>query len=864
MAIDKINPNRAVGERALDPSITREEEASTKPKVDGQNAANTDDMKPAEQAAWLDKSTPLAAPDIKLARAALPVSQAEATSNATHARELFAPLAELLVPPEVAPAEAFALPASEQRFAAAGVELLQTSLQGAVWMKRVIDEERVFSSLANQDVRAEFSRAVALAEVSTNRKKETLTTLNPSIPSDRLLVLRRHAESIARAYFQAPSKTTLALPAETSNGEDPDPITLAIALAHELPEGVLADLPLEMPSPSLVAEEQAMMSLSAPVGGVADEVFAASSTDVIALATMVMMEGAKQQETQLRDMLRELDGQNRDKAKLRQLKSQAQQDRASIDAALRYEFHSLQAEEKVHASVKYEDYAGWRSIAYSGVMRNADGTVYLPSASLLAPPSNLPEWLRRGDAKARSKEVPPAPDNMTLGHQYGLSPQLIQQLRELHRVQLEQGVKVASFTEWLNYPVSLSTVTYQEEVAVNEAAVSKFIDIEKRDLTRTFPYPDEIKGKVLQPHQELMTEYAELLATREVFPELVSAERVEKLRIDLQKLTHYDEKFAPEDAEATVRWRDETLAEQVNEYKQALRLEKQRMATPANYTANIEKCVFHDASGDLNKAAALDKGNWLEVGRHLSNSNNYDKNASPNWSHPSPSDMQISMGAGGSPRLVASRKVEVGMVNPLDRSTRSWTITYDYNAPKDSDLAVLSKLARYTKTADDEKRSLASSGPPFIAGRWPAEFQMTNLGESKNAAKSEERNTTVKEVSAILDLVATTAKNTQIRSSGYPSISTQVQAPPVSNARGVGAQMLDALSSQLRERGTFAMYEARMKEIDDQLDSLGELSEMSQLRLQRYMDARAKMFDTLSNMLKNQANLSRTLTENVK
>lgn len=864
MAIDKINPNRAVSESALDPSTTRAEKGSTKPRVDGDNAAKTEDTKPAEQAAWLDKSRPLTSPDSKLARATLLVSEVEATRNAAHARELFAPLTELLTRPEVAPAEAFAIPASDHLFAPAGVELLQTSLQGAVWIKQAIDEERGLANLTKQEVRADFSRAVALVAVSTNRKLETLTTLSPSIPRERLLVLRRNAESMARAFLQAPSKPVLLLPSETANSDDPDPIALALALAQDLPEGGLADLPVEMPSPSLVAEEQAMMSLSAPIESVADEVFASSSGDVIALATMVMMEGAKQQETQLRDMLRELDGQNRDKAKLRQLKSQAQQDRASIDAALHREFHSLQGQQKVHASVKYEDYAGWRSIAYSGVMRDADGTAYLPSASLLAPPSNIPEWLRRGDASALAKEAPPEPDNMTLSERYGLSPQLIAQLRELHRVQTEQGVKVASFTEWLNYPVSLTTVTYQEEVATNEAAVSTFINLQKRDLTRTFPYPDEIKGRVSQPLQELMIEYAELLATREVFPELVSAERIEKLRIDLQKLTHYSEKFALEDADATIQWRDDTLAKQVNEYKQALRLEKQRMANPANYTANIEKCVFHDASGDLNKSAALEKGNWLEVGRHLSTSNNYDKNASPNWSHPNPSDIQMSMGAGGTPRLVASRKVEVGMVSPLDRSTKSWTIAYDYQAPKDSDLAVLGKLARYTNTADHQKHSLASSGPTFTAGRWPAEFQVTNIGESKNAALSEQRSTAVKEVSARLDLVAATAKNTQNRSSSYPSVNTQTQASPVSNSLDLGAQMLSALSSQLRERGTFAMYETRLKEIDDQLDALGELSEMSQLRLQRYMDARAKMYDTLSHMLKNQASLSRSLTENVK
>jgi hypothetical protein len=68
----------------------------------------------------------------------------------------------------------------------------------------------------------------------------------------------------------------------------------------------------------------------------------------------------------------------------------------------------------------------------------------------------------------------------------------------------------------------------------------------------------------------------------------------------------------------------------------------------------------------------------------------------------------------------------------------------------------------------------------------------------------------------------------------------------------------------LDQRGNIESLAAKMDEIKDKLDTLGGFTETEQIRLQAQMERRAKMFETLSNILKGLAAVDKTIRDNTK
>jgi hypothetical protein len=68
----------------------------------------------------------------------------------------------------------------------------------------------------------------------------------------------------------------------------------------------------------------------------------------------------------------------------------------------------------------------------------------------------------------------------------------------------------------------------------------------------------------------------------------------------------------------------------------------------------------------------------------------------------------------------------------------------------------------------------------------------------------------------------------------------------------------------LDQTGNLAAFQAQLDSIQDKLDSLNSLTDIDQMKVQSMMDERSKMLETLSNMLKSDADLSKTLRDNLK
>jgi hypothetical protein len=76
---------------------------------------------------------------------------------------------------------------------------------------------------------------------------------------------------------------------------------------------------------------------------------------------------------------------------------------------------------------------------------------------------------------------------------------------------------------------------------------------------------------------------------------------------------------------------------------------------------------------------------------------------------------------------------------------------------------------------------------------------------------------------------------------------------------------LDALTKNVEEgRGAQAEMEKLFNEARSALDSLNELSETQQLRLQMVMDRMSKAFSTLSNIMKKMSDTAEQITQNIK
>jgi hypothetical protein len=71
-------------------------------------------------------------------------------------------------------------------------------------------------------------------------------------------------------------------------------------------------------------------------------------------------------------------------------------------------------------------------------------------------------------------------------------------------------------------------------------------------------------------------------------------------------------------------------------------------------------------------------------------------------------------------------------------------------------------------------------------------------------------------------------------------------------------QQLDVLAFYLV--GTAALQEG----LEEKLDTMSDMGELDQLRLQQYMERRAKFYETLSNILKKIADTQQSIIQNLK
>lgn len=774
----------------------------------------------------------------------------------------FSDLAARLVAPSISPASAFAFCSHPT-----ATQFVEPALGLAETYRRFVESDD-FNHQASTSTRhllgqsrpATLQAIARLANHIDQKQQEQVFSLAVQHLMGRFALvqhraLRQQTEALARAYLE------VAQPGRAGRGASaaPDvesPVSTANSAAATLKEetGVLdlvlnADLPhttsaeheIELPSPFMIVEEQARHQT----------VPWSDNVDVMALATLVLMDGAKAQEASVRELLNQMQQQNQKRAELRALKSRVVEDKARIRGQLTEEFQQLSSTKALSNTVTLEQYLQWREVDFSGLDEGASPPAFAtPEVGAEVTADLLPSWLKSGSSE---HEADKTTNLLALAQRYQIPHPLIVSLNQIYVEQKQQGVELATFADWLSYPVCLTSTgdaaTTQE---LNREAITNFLERERRQLDSRLPPIQAPKVQLPNELTNAMRDYATMLVMQRVFPQAIDPDKLEEARRRLLSATQLGDSYSPALQAAAAFFRDVTLKAEMDDLLKRATHTRQRLFDRDQYHVNESAHQYFDPQEQ--QWLAIDKTpkhrGQRELNRHLPSHESYDRSLE-DWSQPSEVKGALEW-KDGSLSVTTTREEMVLLDGPyFSRQEARWRLSYSFKAEPPLDATVVATLRRCSKDKDIGTLD-TPLGMPFDLSRPPMEFMLTNVGEDTYQAEVAQRQRKLAAVDATLQQTQSLVGSGTLSwpkpelASGTPAPS--FRAPPASGLM----------------RGSFAMYEARTQQLDDALDGLSEQSEVFSLRLQRYMEARGKLFDTLSQLQKSQANLSKSITENTK
>lgn len=257
---------------------------------------------------------------------------------------------------------------------------------------------------------------------------------------------------------------------------------------------------VQLPSPALVNLEQAHQAIvqgvqaqSADGGGIPflDE-NAFATGDVMALASVIMMQGCELQDNMLRDEMNEMQQANKEKAKLRDLQTSAKKNETLVKQQLQTEYSTLQSQGFVASTTTFDEYSKWRSIAFGGLNEsyNDDGSssFSFPDAEIgpTPTPEQIPDFIKKGTAVSVGSSASVTGSATSDDVKYGVSTTLMKRLNALWSASKIGG----QFDDWLENTVGIVHAESVEDAVSNKDAINQFLTASAADpLTLLPPLP---------------------------------------------------------------------------------------------------------------------------------------------------------------------------------------------------------------------------------------------------------------------------------------------------------------------------------------------------------------------------------------
>ncbi len=683
------------------------------------------------------------------------------------------------------------------------------------------------------------------------------------------------AMAAQRAFSESKRVNETKAPKKSKNAMEIDSADTADAATS-------ASTDIEIPSPAVTQLEQAVQSIK---GGLQEQAksdgiawldpSAFKGGDIMALASIVMMEGCQVQDDILSDMLQQVQSENQQKDTLRQLYSQGKTNEADLTQQIDGEFSDLSAKGLIHQGVTLTQYTAWRQLSYGNLtptfdaqknMSYAFGTPQLGPEPTAA---TLPGWIMNGTTAGTGS------GSATTSTQYGVPANLLAALSDIYTKSGQSG----SFDEWLQGTVGLIPAGTAAEAADNCTQLQNFVDEYQGNPNALAP----AAAANAAPSPQLAAAEKDALALGKIkclqqsFSGLINSDDVDDdtttLGTDLTGLS-------PADAAAYQKWLSDSSSKgfvgQISKYQTKVEKVAATVANPANWDLDIPNCQFSDVNGSITcpdggkndkNGDAYDDGQWLQVQQN----------------NPHPTASQISLTVAGTDTGTSSVATEGTSVNGwleafgcvvglptlgVNGQAPKGTWSLAYKLAKKPTPASTADITSIFKDIGDSPADVDQigvdqlKGDPFNPADPGSDFQATGATSSDAAPTPLQ--------SAFTTLVG------YMSSDGDPTKGTwfdtiQQVFPPASAsgkatapASGPTAPPTDANGLVLNQTGNLAAYEASLQTIQDKLDSLNSMTDIDQMKVQSLMDERSKMLETLSNMLKSDADLSKTLRDNLK
>lgn len=625
-------------------------------------------------------------------------------------------------------------------------------------------------------------------------------------------------------------------------------------------------------------------------GHVSDFVFPANSGmgerglpgDIESLIIVVMMQATKVESDILGDQLKEMNKMTLKKKSLREMKTKMKQESLRLDAAMQEEFNRMKGSGQIHSSIKFEDYKAWRQCQWGDIGTNADGDLTFPPPQLEDPIPQLPDWMIYGNEVAAAEETTDATNNATQG--YGLPAKLSGILKQLWEAMPEP--RPATFDEYLTSLGMWPVERVPEDILENLKIANKAIENYRVEHAQTESVAPLTLAEFAQPNgatYKLMKEYMylQVLAqagmkadvTNEINQKLADvktkldsalAKSIPAPPLDATIRAAYDAAVAAATGEVTAAVKE--LSDIFNAWSSptggpgAAAVE----AGATNYMQGNDALyadyedIFQNGDNWVNTPDDNHDGKSWPTNFKLDENGLQGKGGFEEWDDNDSSgiffcnlgkpselkgliDMVGAFGGtiGGSQNDM--KDAITGMNSALGGLASGLALTGpvvgDSKVDEDGNpiipASTLDEWSDYTEGLSDELEDVQDGGEGGAYSRW-----VENQDYDGQQAEQE-----AEEAQAAADAAAAQAALNQQEAAGKPR---------------------SADGTIMENEGNLAQFDAFVQEIDDQLVSLSELSEVEMIRMQALVDRRGKFIEALSNLIAKEGKLKESINSNLK
>jgi hypothetical protein len=558
------------------------------------------------------------------------------------------------------------------------------------------------------------------------------------------------------------------------------------------------------------------------------------------------MECSKTEDDLLRDQMQEMQKLNLQKRAQREKQNVMHEAAARLDREMREEYQMLQATGQVHASISFDEYKAWRKVAWGDGMLSDDGH-YVGPKPALTPRPPIPESMRTGKKDDKTPGV--------TASKYGLDNDTMSSLEALHKAACPNNDP--KFEDWLETTLGLKAVTATGPAGLREARANY-------DHAR-----DALKN--MKPQSASATTSSDggalsLDETKELARQIALLDMLDDAGVDLgtpdprkdlrTKLTGAKLHLSQEDAEAFDDWTGNGFQMDMATMRSRLLQELKKVANAA--LDRVDPSVEHVGS-------ELDIG--LVHGKIC-----YFTNKGGSW-HAEPIDgLGIDQGQFTGPGSV------LGEILSLAPDVHLESLTSGEHGPFEA----LTNLKQ--KPKGPEKTGAGGATPP------PSPEQQQKSFDSALAAARKKLDDGSKQIGMLLGMPSNpdgslygevpkgaeamyeyfVARGTikkgkspeEVRKEEEERKSAEAEYKAFMN--GTGAGNVEKAAMQLTHSGSLEELKAAEDKAKNDLDSIGDLSSLAQMRLQQMMERRSKVLETLSNVMKKMAQLSDSIISNTK